>query len=145
MKKKRFWLAVVAVFFVTMLTDWFFHGVWLQPLYQATAQFWRPLEEMKPLMPFMWFGQFVFAWAFVWIYTQGINKTNQWAQAFRYAIAFLLVAKIPSFFGMWATSPYPADLIIKWAFIAFVQAFVCSFVMTWVYKPHAHTHHTLAA
>jgi len=145
MSTKRFWWSVAAVWLVMWVTDWLLHGIWMAPIYQQTAQFWRSPEEMKKLMPFMWFGQFIFSWAFVWIYSKGISKDNQWVQAFRYAMAILLVAKVPGQLVMWATTPYPSELVIRWFFIAFVQAFAASFVLTWTFKPHAswqasHTH-----
>lgn len=135
MSNKRFWLSIFAVWVVMFLTDWLFHGVWLSGLYQATAQYWRPMDEMQSMMWWMWVGHAIFAWAFVWIYSQGITTANQWGQAFRYALAFLLVSKVPEQLGVWAVSPYPGELVLKWAFVSLVQALACSFVMTWTLKP----------
>lgn len=135
MSKKRFWWSVGAVWFVMMFTDFLFHGVWLAPLYQQTAQFWRTQDEVKSMMPWMWFGQFVFSWAFVWIYSNGISKDNQWTQAFRYALAIFMVAKVPEQTVTWAMTPYPAQLVLSWFFVTFVQSVVAAYVMTWTFKP----------
>ena len=137
MTQKRFWFSVVTVWVLMVATDWLFHGVWLAPLYQATSQFWRPQEEMMKMMPLMWAGAFIFSWAFVWIYTKGLSKDNQWWQAFRYGIAILLVAKVPEQIGMWVTVPYPAELITKWFLISAIQAIGAAFAMTWTFKPEA--------
>jgi hypothetical protein len=137
MSQKRFWLSVLAVWFVVWVTDFLFHGVWLQPLYQQTAQFWRPYDEMRSLMPLMWLAQAIFSWAFVWIYSKGVGNDNQWMQAFRYGLAILFVSHVPGQLGMWVTSPYPLELVLKWLFIAAVQAMLCAFVMTWTFKPLA--------
>jgi hypothetical protein len=135
MSKWRFWGSILAVWVVMMVTDWVFHGVWLAPLYHQTAQFWRPEAEMHSTMPWMWFGQLLFSWAFVWIYSKGISQDNQWTQAFRYALAILMVGKVPNWFVMWATVPYPSELVARWLLICFVQAFCAAFVMTWTLKP----------
>ena len=133
--QKRFWGSVVVVWLVMVVTDGLFHGVWLAPLYKETAQFWRPDSEMKQWMPLMWIASFIFSWAFVWIYTNGISKTNPWGQAFRYGLAILLVAKVPELMGVWVTTPYPWELITKWFVVSFTQALLCAFAMTWSYKP----------
>ena len=135
MSQKRFWWSVAAVWFVMMVTDYLLHGIWLMPLYQQTAQFWRPAEEMQKYMPWMWLGHACFAWAFVWIYSKGISRANQWGQAFRFAWAIILVGKVPGQLMMWATTPYPLELIVKWFVVAMLQAMLAAFVMTWTYKP----------
>jgi hypothetical protein len=135
MHKKHFWLSVVSVWFVMFVTDWVLHGMWLGPLYQSTSQFWRPPSEATQFMWATWLGNAIFAWAFVWIYQKGLSQDNVWVQAFRYALAFLLVAKIPALLMQWNFAAYPAELIWKWGLVYFIQAFACAFAMTWVYKP----------
>lgn len=137
MHNKRFWWSVFAVFAVTFVTSWVFHGIWLKPFYMETAQYWRTEAEMNSMMHWMWIGHFVFSWAFVWMWTKGITQDNPWHQAFRYALAFWLVAKLPEVLGVWATNPYPGGLVFRWGIVALVQALLCSFVMTWTYKPWA--------
>ncbi len=132
---KKFWWSVGTVWIVMVATDYLFHGVWLSPWYSQTAQFWRSPEEMQSFMPLFWVGQLVFSWAFVWIYSKGISGDNQWAQAFRYALAILLVAKVPNHMATWAMMPYPGDIVARWLVVSIVQAFAASFVMTWTYKP----------
>src|SRR5437870_3747383 len=87
------------------------------------------------MMLWKWVGQFVFSWAFVWIYFIGISRDIQWSQAFRYALAIICVAKVPGQMIMWATTPYPWELISKWFFISAIQAMLSAFVMTWTFKP----------
>lgn len=135
--KWRFWMSVAAVWAVMVVTDWVFHGMWLMPWYQKTSQLWRPNQEMWQMMPFMWLGQAIFSWAFVWIYSKGVSKDNLWHQAFRYALAILLLAKVPHQLEMWATVPYPGALVARWLLISIVQAFGASFAMTWTMQPLA--------
>ncbi len=134
MNDKRFWGSVFMVWAIIWLTDWFFHGVWMASWYQQTAELWRPMEEMHRTMWAMWVGNFVFAWAYVWIFTKGIDKKNPWHQAFRYSLAIFLIASVPKNLATWAISPYPTDLIFRWIFIEAVQVFLCGFCLTWAYK-----------
>jgi hypothetical protein len=137
MSDKKFWFSIVAVWFVLMVTDFLFHGVWLRDLYMSTPNLWRSMDESKSMMKWIWVGQLIFAWAFVWVYSQGINKSNKWGQAFRYSIAMFLVAKVPGQLIMWATSPYPFELIWKWALVGWVQVWLSACVMTWTLNPIA--------
>jgi hypothetical protein len=135
MSNKRFWWSVFAVWVVFMVTEWLFHGVWMAAMYEQTAQLWRSQEEIQHWMPLTWIGNAIFSWAFVWIYSKGISKDNPWMQAFRYAWAIILVSQIHQWTNTWAVSPYPLEMVIRWAFIGVIQAMACAFVMTWTYKP----------
>jgi hypothetical protein len=135
MAQKRFWFSVVAVWLVMFVTDWFFHGMWLGPLYQSTSQFWKSPQDAQSMMWAAWLGNFVFAWAFVWIYKQGISQDNPWHQAFRYALAILLVSKVPTLLGQWTYSAFPPELLWKWGVVYILQALSCAFAMNWVVKP----------
>ena len=44
---KRNLLAIVAVFVVWSILDYLIHGMLLQSSYEATANLWRPMEEMN--------------------------------------------------------------------------------------------------
>lgn len=131
---KTFWWAVFCVWAVLLATDWVFHGIWMNPWYMQTAQFWRPQEEMQKLMWSMWLGQWIFSWAFVWIYTKGVTNSNPWHQAFRYGFAILAVSKIPQLAGWWATTPYPWDLMWRWLVIDAIQAWACAWTVTWALR-----------
>ena len=47
---KRNILAIVAVFIVWSILDFLIHGILLQSTYEATANLWRPMEEMNVLL-----------------------------------------------------------------------------------------------
>jgi len=134
MKMKKMWISVGAVWFVMMLSDFLFHGLWMAPMYQETAQLWRPMEELQKMMPLMWIGSFLFSASFVWIYSQGVTKGDIWGQAFRYALAILLVSRVPENLVMWAMAPYPGELVMRWLGISLVQAIAAALVLTWTYK-----------
>jgi len=135
MSNKRFWWSVLSVWIVMNVTNYFIHEVWLSSLYQQTAQFWRSAEAIQHWAWMMWVGSLVWSWAFVWIYSKGISTSNPWGQAFRYAWGIILLSQIPQWAMTWVVSPYPAELVIKWAFVGAIQAMLCAYVMTWTFKP----------
>src|SRR4051812_36795215 len=114
MSQKRFWWSVFMVWIVINVTSWFFHSVWLAPLYQETAQFWRSPEDMQQWMWMIWVGHLAWSWAFVWIWSKGLSDKNPWWQAVRYAGAIIMLSQIPQQMGVWATTPYPLELVMKW-------------------------------
>lgn len=126
---------MMAVWFVMFVTDWLFHGMWLQSWYQQTAQFWRPMAETQKMMPWIWVGNMIFSWAFVWIYSKGVSKDNQWMQAFRYAMAVLLLTQVSTQVSMWAMVPYPGELVARWLIVSTVQSILAAFAMTWTFQP----------
>lgn len=135
MQNKRFWFAVGAVWLVMFITDWVLHGMWLGPLYEQTPTFWKSMDDAKAMMWASWLGNAIFAWAFIWIYTKGISHDNLWHQAFRYALAILMVSKVPTLLGQWTYYAFPNELLWKWGVIYLIQALACAFTMTWVYRP----------
>ncbi|MBL7664101.1 MAG: hypothetical protein JNM93_03120 [Bacteriovoracaceae bacterium] len=134
MNEKRFWFSIGLVWTTLMLTDWFFHGYWMQPTYQATAHLWRPMNEIASNSWAMWVGHAFFAWSYVWIYTKGISNHHPWHQAFRYAVAVFCITSVPYLFMTWAVTPMTTDIIFRWFMIEAFQVFVCGFVVTWFYR-----------
>ncbi len=43
----------IVTFIVLLGCGYAIHHVWLMPIYQATASLWRPMGEMKEMMPLM--------------------------------------------------------------------------------------------
>ena len=65
MAKRTVW-AVVAVFAAWSILDFILHGVLLRSTYEATANLWRPMDQMNK--PLMYFVTLVFSACFVLIY-----------------------------------------------------------------------------
>ena len=47
MNTKRFVMAVAAVFVFIFAFEWIWHGMLMMESYQATAQLWRPMDQMN--------------------------------------------------------------------------------------------------
>ncbi len=43
----------VAVFIVLFVMGYLIHHVWLMPIYKQTASLWRPMGQMKDMMPLL--------------------------------------------------------------------------------------------
>jgi drug/metabolite transporter (DMT)-like permease len=117
------------------MTDWVFHGMWMNTWYEQTSTLWRSEGEMRSTIWAMWVGYFAFAWAYVWIFTKGLSNDQPWWQAFRYAWAIFALASIPRLLAQWAVMPIPTDIIFRWFAIEGVQVFACAFTLTWAYRP----------
>jgi hypothetical protein len=71
---KRNLLAIIAVFVVWSILDFLIHGMLLQSSYEATANLWRPMEEMNP---FLCYGvKLGFSICFVLIYDLLISEKS---------------------------------------------------------------------
>ena len=71
---KRIILAIAAVFVALAVMDFAIHGLLLGSTYEATAELWRPMEEMNML--FMYFVTLVFATGFVLLYALLIGEKS---------------------------------------------------------------------
>jgi len=65
MPRRTIW-AVLAVFIMWSILDFILHGLLLRSTYEATANLWRPMDQIH--MPLMYFVTLVFAVCFVLIY-----------------------------------------------------------------------------
>lgn len=71
---KKTVLAIIAVFILWSILDFLIHGVLLTEAYKATAELWRPMEEMK--MGLMRIVVLISAITFVLIYTLFFREKN---------------------------------------------------------------------
>ena len=118
---KRVLLAIVAVFIAWSILDYIIHGVLLQSTYEATANLWRPMEEMK--MSLMYVVTLVFAVAFVAIY--GFLFTEKSLVAgIKFGALFGLATGISMGFGSYSYMPIPLTLAWSWFFGSLFETLV---------------------
>ena len=65
---KRFMVSVLAVFAFIWGFDFLFHGYYMQDMYQASSNLWRPQEDIQAYMGLMLGGQFFWALMFCCIF-----------------------------------------------------------------------------
>jgi hypothetical protein len=117
MVKKTF-IAIVAVFILWSILDFVIHGALLAEAYKATADLWRPMEEMK--MGLMRVVVLISAAMFVLIYTLFFNEKNI-KTALLYGILFGIGAGISMGYGSYAVIPIPYSMAFTWFFGTLIE------------------------
>ncbi len=128
---KRGILAVIAVFIVWSILDFIIHGVLLQPTYEATAELWRPMQQMK--MSIMYVVTLLFIVCFVAIYGFLITNKSVLSGA-TFGVLFGLAMGISMGFGSYSYMPIPLTLAWSWFFGSVVQATIAGVIVGTVVK-----------
>ena len=129
---KRAILAIVAVFIAWTILDFLIHGILLGPTYEATANLWRPMEEMS--MPLMYLVTLASTVCFVAIY--GFLVGNQsFTTGIQYGALFGLATGISMGFGSYTFMPIPLSLAWTWFIGTFVEAIVAGGLLGLILKP----------
>jgi hypothetical protein len=118
---KRIILAVVAVFIVWSILDFILHGLLLRPTYEATANLWRPMDQMN--MPLMYFVTLVFTVCFVLIYGLLVGRKSL-VSGIQFGVLFGLATGISMGFGSYSYMPIPLTLAWSWFFGSCIEVIV---------------------
>jgi uncharacterized protein with PQ loop repeat len=133
---KRFLLAVVAVFLAFSALDFVIHGLLLQNTYQATANLWRPMDEMK--MSLAYLVTLVFTVSFVAIY--GLLVANKSVQSgVLFGTLFGLACGVSMGFGSYCYMPIPLSLAWSWFFGCLIENFLAGAIVGIILRPGKET------
>jgi hypothetical protein len=119
-------LAVLAVFVVWQLLDLVIHMVILSPAYAATADLWRPMEEMKMGLGFI--TGLVAALAFVLIYALFI-KPKSVKNAMLYGLIYGVGGGIGMGFGTYTVMPITVGIAVGWFLGTVVESVAAGWVV----------------
>ncbi len=108
---KKYLLSVLAVFVLWSVLDFVLHGVILMQAYQATAQLWRPMEEMKTAL--MYLSSLLTAAAFVGAYAILVTDKSVKTGTL-YGILMGLFSGIPMALGSYSYMPITAYIAVVW-------------------------------
>src|SRR5712691_389295 len=111
MTTKRLILAIIVVFAGIWATDFLIHGVWLQSTYAATMSLWRPENEMKAHMGWLFLSQLLAAATFVLIWSKGFPATASLGGACMYGAFMGLFSQTATLVG-YAVQPFPPELAV---------------------------------
>ncbi|NNF95869.1 MAG: hypothetical protein HKM94_02950 [Halobacteria archaeon] len=129
---KRTIFAIVVIFIAWSILDFVIHGVFLQSTYEATANLWRPMEEMN--MPLMYSVTLAYTACFVVIY--GIFVTEKsLSTGIKFGGLFGLAAGISMGFGSYSYMPIPLSLAWSWFAGTLVEAIVAGALVGAIMKP----------
>ncbi len=127
---KRAILAVLAVFVSWEILDYLIHSVILMGYYQATANLWRPPEEMK--MWLMFLVALLSAIFFVWIYFKFIPKSLN--NGLLFGLLYGLATGIPMGYGTYSFMPIPYGLALGWFLGTVVESVVAGLLVGLIIK-----------
>ena len=130
---KKFILAVVLIFVVSMVLGFITHAYVLSAEYQATGLF-RPDAEAEAYFPYMLLAHVIMAFAFVWIYQFGREDKLWVAQGMRFGVAIALLAAVPIYLIYYAVQPMPEMLVFRQATYDTVNMVILGLVVAWVYR-----------
>lgn len=123
---RRFILAVVAVFIAWSVLDFIIHGLILQSTYQATAQLWRPMGQMK--MGLMYVVTFVGAASFAGLYAVLVSPKSA-ATGLKYGLLFGIAIGFPMGFGTYSYMPVPLTLAVTWFIGSLIEMIVAGAIV----------------
>ena len=104
-------LAIAAVFITWSALDFIIHGILLASTYEATAELWRPMDEMN--MPLMYSVTLVFTVCFVLIFALLVERRSLSA-GLLYGTLFGLATGVSMGFGSYTYMPIPMTLAASW-------------------------------
>ena len=128
---KRAVIATISIFVAWSALDFVIHGVLLQSTYEATADLWRPMGEMK--MGLMYLVTLVFVACFVAIYTLLVGSKSL-ATGLKYGLLFGIGSGFSMGFGTYSVMPLPLNLPFTWFFGMVVEALVAGVLVGSIIK-----------
>lgn len=118
---KRILLGTLAVFVAWSILDFVIHGLILTDAYAATAQLWRPMEEMKAGP--MYLAVLVSSAVFVTIYGLFVSDKGL-GRGLRFGLLFGVGAGVSMGLGSYAFMPISASIALGWFLGTVVEAAV---------------------
>jgi len=108
---KKYLLSVLAVFVLWSVLDFVLHGIILSQAYQATAQLWRPMAEMKTGL--MYLSSLLTAATFVGAYAL-LAADKSVKTGTLYGIMMGLFSGIPMALGSYSYMPITSYIALVW-------------------------------
>ena len=128
---KRTILAIVVVFVVWSILDFILHGLLLSSTYEATANLWRPMDQMN--MPLMYFVTLLFTACFVLIYGLLVGQKSL-VSGVKFGALFGLAMGISMGFGSYSYMPIPLTLAWSWFFGTWIEAIAAGVIVGAIIK-----------
>ncbi len=132
--KGKFFLAWLVVFILGMLGGMVVHGMILKPDYDQLHQIFRTEEDAQAHFPFVILHHVIFAGAFVWIYSRGIEARPWLAQGVRFGIAVALLCAVPMFLIYYAIQPIPGMVAFKQICLDTIVLVILGMATAWMYR-----------
>ncbi|MDR4498951.1 MAG: hypothetical protein MRK02_13690 [Candidatus Scalindua sp.] len=116
---KKTAISIISVFILWSILDFVIHGIILTEAYKATAELWRPMEEMK--IGLMRIVVLISSIVFVLIYALFFVDKNI-KSGLKYGILFGIGAGISMGYGSYAVMPIPYSMAFTWFLGVLIEA-----------------------
>jgi hypothetical protein len=132
---KRFWLAVVVLFIVSMGLGFLVHGYLLADDYAKLPNLMRTHQDQGGYFGWMLLAHVLIATGFVWVYQQGLEPAKPWlGQGLRFGIAIAILTCIPTYLIYYAVEPIPSTLVVKQIVFDTIATLLMGVVVAWMYR-----------
>lgn len=131
---KKLWLGSVAVFVVIAVWETIGNLLLLSSAYQATANLWRPMAEMK-----IWLFYVVYlfvAFFFTLIFSKGYEGKGV-REGLRYGFYVGMLMAVPMAFGTYGALPIPCSMALQWFIYGLIEYVLCGAVVALVFGKQA--------
>lgn len=131
-------LPTIAVAIVQFIIEFAAHGIWLTPLYEQTAELWRPQSDMEPsalsMLRLFAFSFFICALYFQSVPGMQLMCAKDGNANSRFQLVLCFGVTLGGFMGVEMSSSYlwmpiPLELAIKWFIVGFLQGFTAALVI----------------
>jgi hypothetical protein len=130
----KFLLAWVLVFVVGMAGGFVIHGTLLHDEYRSVPNLFRAETDAQAKFPWMILAHIVYAGAFVWIYSRGIEPKPWLSQGVRYGIAVAFLTSVAMYLIYYAVQPMPGATVVKQIVFDSILTVILGIVTAWAYR-----------
>lgn len=131
---KQWAIASIAVFVGMSILEYIQHGLIMSLWYMETPRYWRPEEDMRNLMGWMYLGYAFYAVLFTLIYTKGYEGKPGVGEGIRYGLWMGLFVQLPRMFIMHAIYPYAAKILVGWLIYGVIESVILGAIVAMIYK-----------
>jgi hypothetical protein len=131
---KKFWLGFAAVFVVIAVWEAIVNMVLLASAYQATANLWRPMAEMK--IGLFYVIYLIVAFFFTLIFSKGYEGKGV-VEGLRYGFYVGMMMAVPMAYGTYAFMPIPYSLALQWFLYGLIEYVLCGMAVALVFGKQA--------
>ena len=129
----KFFIAFIAAFIFIFLWGWLVNQMFMKNVYAATAELWRPPNEVMSRLHWLILGQAILAFALVLIFASGFSRGGV-AAGIKLGIMIEILA-LGARLMMYAVQPFPARLVVYWTIAGFIEMMAAGAIIGALYKP----------
>lgn len=137
---KKYLLSVVAVFVVCGIAGYVIHEVLLAGDYERSA-LWRTQDELWKRMILVYLAQLIFALAFCYIYTRGVEARRPWlGQGVRFGLLVASLLFVPGALILYAVLTVDLTVALQWIVLGYGQMVLAGATVAAIYRLPALPH-----